>query len=337
VTRQGGPDIERLIIKRRYLEPGEMVKKALVIGVIIIAVLAAGAYYIAFPEGELALPEIKSVTHEWGVVNATTTEIISHVVIYNPSGLSATIESLTYTIYVNNITMAIGHVEGPVNIPAKGEATITLSTYIDNTKLPTWWASHIRNGERSIIRVKGTAKVKAFGISFNLPFSIPAQEAITDLAERFDITNKTVCLDLPILPEPICLLVEKLDNSWGKVNETTTEIKHDLTVRNENNFTIVIPDMELEYEVLMNNIRLATGQVPIESRVLEPGEAMRLMFNTYVDNTVIDDAWVSHLLNHEKSTVVVKVYAVVGGLRLLIYEDSYTYQTDILSYISMSS
>ena len=105
-------------------------KKTIIIGIIVLvlAALAASAYYIAFPGGQLAMPEVREAWHEWGEITSETTEIISHVVIYNPSGISITIEEVNYAIYLNDIKFATGHLDSPVQVPGQSEAEIVLRT-----------------------------------------------------------------------------------------------------------------------------------------------------------------------------------------------------------------
>ncbi len=40
-------------------------------------------------------------------------------------------------------------------IKPNSELTIVISTKLENDKIPDWWISHIRNGEKSTMRVKG--------------------------------------------------------------------------------------------------------------------------------------------------------------------------------------
>jgi len=272
-------------------------KKAVVIGVLLLifASVAAGVYYVAFPGGRLATPEVREAWHEWGVVNATTTEIISHVVIYNPSRATLTIEDLTYTIYLNDIEFATGRLQEPVQVPPQGEAEVVLRTYLDNTKIPVWWVSHLQNGEKTVVKAEGRAKLRIFGVSFTVPFSIPAQEAETNLDERFDLENVTIDLaDVPFLNESITLYVREVDTSWGEVSQATTELLHHAVIMNTYDVPVLVHDMSIEYGIWVNDVLLGNGTVPVESELVPPGGTYELDFSTVRDTDVLYDVWVSH-------------------------------------------
>ncbi len=315
-------------------------RKSVALGVLILvfAGLAAGAYYVAFPGGRLAKPEVREVWHEWGEVNTATTEIISHVVIYNPSRATLTIEDLTYTIYLNDIKFATGRLQEPVQVPAQGEAELVLRTYLDNMKIPAWWVSHVKNGEKTVVRAEGKARLKAFGVSFTVPLSMPAQEAETDLDERLDLENVTIDLaEVPFLGTDIELYVKEVDTSWGEVNTATTELLHHAVILNTYDVPVLVPDMTIEYEIWVNEVLLGNGTVPVESELVPPGGTYELDFSTVIDNDVLDDVWVSHLQHGEDSTVLVKVFVVGDGGRVLVHEESRELQTDILSALAYSS
>ena len=315
-------------------------RKSVALGVLILvfAGLAAGAYYVAFPGGRLAKPEVREVWHEWGVVNATTTEVISHVVIYNPSRAGLTVLELAYTIYLNDIEFATGRLQEPVQVPAQGEAELVLRTYLDNTKIPAWWASHVQNGERTVVRAEGRTRVRTFGITFTVPFSIPAREAETDLDECLDLENVTIDLaKVPFLGTDIELYVEEVDTSWGVVNATITELLHHAVIRNTYDVPVLVPDMTIEYEIWVNDVLLGGGTVPVAHKLVPPGDTYELDFSTVIDNSLLDDVWVSHLQHGEDSTVLVKVFVVGNGGRVLVHEESRELQTDILSALAYSS
>ena len=313
-------------------------RKSVALGVLILvfAGLAAGAYY----GGRLAKPEVREVWHEWGVVNATTTEVISHVVIYNPSRAGLTVLELAYTIYLNGIEFATGRLQEPVQVPARGEAELVLRTYLDNTKIPVWWVSHVKNDEKTVVRAEGKAKLKAFGVSFTVPLPMPAQTVETDLEERLDVHDVTIELTpdlVPFLNESLTLYIKEADTSWGEITAATTELLHHVEILNTYDYPVAVPDMTFEYEIYVNDILLGAGTVPVKGEFVPPGGTYELDFSTVIDNSLLDDVWVSHLQHGEDSTVLVKVFVVEDGGRVLVHEESRELQTDILSALAYSS
>jgi len=307
-------------------------KKAVVIAAILgLLALAAGwSYNTFFSGGKLAIPELKAAWHEWGVVNETVTEIRSTIIIYNPGGYSATVESLTYEVYVNDIKIAVGHLVEPARIEPKSNATIRVRTFIDNTKIPDLWVSYVTNNENLHLEVEAQAVVKAFGLTLNVPISFskdyrpePPLEERLDIHEEYNITVNGQTL----------VTVEEVDTSWGTVTNETTQLIHNITLYNPNPFPIVISRMR--YVAVVNDLTIAEGEQPMANITLGPHETKCVLVYTYIDNTLLDDWWVSHVRNGEVSNVNVTVFMVLeNGVLVPVYERSFTVQTDLLEAMS---
>jgi len=286
---------------------------------------------------------VKSITHEWGVVNENVTEVRSYVVICNPSPISAKLESLEYEIYMNDIKMAEGSSVETVDIPARGEAEVHLSTFIDNSKIPSWWASHVGNGEKTTTRIEGRAEVKIYGLTYEIPFSLQ-KEFETDFEEEADLTEpkEVEIADLRPLYKRVYVVVESVDTSWGEVSEETTQLIHVAEIYNPNDFDI--PVTSFRYRITANEVILAEGEQPLELVVLEAGKTTTLRLYTYLDNTKLDDWWVSHINNGEKTYVKVEVYAAyrvqipIIGVDITVEKEvlvkEFTVETDILGELT---
>mgnify|MGYP000244580019 CR=1 FL=1 len=297
--------------------------------------LLAGAGYMVytmfFPEGEFAAPELVAAWHEWGVVNKTVTEVRSTIIIYNPGGYSATLEALDYRIYVNDIRIAVGHLREPAEIRPKSNSTIKVSTFIDNTKLPDLWVSYVSSGEKINVEVEGEARVRAFGIAFSIPISYSKDyepeeklEDLLDIDEPYNVTTPT---------GQVIVTVQQVDTSWGNVNQTTTEFVHLVTLYNPNPTILVITQMR--YETIVNGLELAEGIQPMNNITIGPYETVNITVYTYLNNTLIDDWWVSHLQNDETSNILVNVFMVLAnGTEVPIYQRSFVVETDLLGALT---
>ena len=313
---------------------------ALILAAVATAATATGLllyYYYQYYHVSI-MPKIISITHEWGFVNETVTEVRTFVVIENPAPASATLKELHYKIYLNDIEMAEGHNVAPVVIPARGTAEIELSTLIDNTKIPVWWVSHVQNGEKTWARVEGEATVEVLGQELKIPVSVPSHSFETNFDEEADVDEPKdiVLVDLrPLLY--VYVTVESVDTSWGSVTEDWTELVHVAQVYNPNEFDI--PVTKLEYNITANGVRLAHGEQPLQGVLLGAKKTSKVTFYTYIDNHKLDDWWVTHLKNDEETHVVVQVWAVfefvtpIGTFTVkeLVYQkDDITIKTDIL-------
>lgn len=104
---------------------------------------------------------IKSVSAEWGEVTKEKTELILSAVIYNDSPFTISIpeellsKALHYEVLLNEIPLGIeGKLAESYRFLANSDTRVKVILTLDNTPMGKWFLSHIRNGERSIIKVK---------------------------------------------------------------------------------------------------------------------------------------------------------------------------------------
>jgi LEA14-like dessication related protein len=75
--------------------------------------------------------------------------------VYNPNPVPIPIKKIQVDVYMNGIKMGEGKNIGRQSSKPNGDTTIKLSTKIDNTKIPEWWVSHLKNGEITEFSLKG--------------------------------------------------------------------------------------------------------------------------------------------------------------------------------------
>ncbi len=101
-----------------------------------------------------------------------------------------------------------------------------------------------------------------------------------------------------------------VENAFGGVNETTTEVRTDLTVHNPNPIGVRLGGLAVDYRVEMNNVRIAVGGK--RGLAVGPGNTT-LNFTTLMRNDRIPAWWVSHIQNEENTTLAVNA-TVHSGL-----------------------
>ncbi|WP_144901569.1 LEA type 2 family protein [Halobellus captivus] len=124
--------------------------------------------------------------------------------------------------------------------------------------------------------------------------------------------------------------VAGVENSFGPVNETTTVIETNLTVSNPNPIGASLGGLTVDYDVLMNDVSLASGS---KAGVSVGSGNSTLNFTTAADNGQIPPWWVSHVRNDEQTTVTVDTAVTSGTLGRTIDPPNVTRQveTDLLS------
>jgi len=105
--------------------------------------------------------------------------------------------------------------------------------------------------------------------------------------------------------------VTGVSNSFGTVNQSTTEIHTALGVHNPNPVGASLGGLTVNYTVRMNDVQMANGTR--HGLSLGPGNST-IEFTTLMGNGRIPDWWVSHVRNGESTTVRIDVQAHSGLL-----------------------
>ncbi|MFB6120648.1 MAG: LEA type 2 family protein [Halobacteriaceae archaeon] len=289
---------------------------------LVLAVGVAAAYF----GGVIGVPQVESMENSFGTVNESTTVIETNVTVNNPNpiGISLGGVSLNYTVDMNEVRMASGDKTG-ISI-GTGNSTVTLTTLMDNSQIPKWWVSHIRNGEQTTVDVRATVTSSLLGQSYTT--SLPGRTINTDLLSSFNSTEtRAVNANHPIVSDPVAYINET-SASWGQVTQSETPTKMAFVVYNPKSYPITVS--ELGYNVTMAGVDMGDGatQDPV---VIQPHSAETIRANVVIDNTNLDRWWVEHLQNGQSSTLRITFYAraSVGGQTIRLPLDAFTHEEQI--------
>jgi len=298
------------------------------IGAVLVAGLA-GVVVAAYLLGFLGVPSVTGVENRFGETNESTTVIETELGVQNPNpvGTGFLGVSAEYEVAMNNITMASGQRSG-IDV-GPGQSTVTTRSYLQNERIPQWWASHIRRGEQTDVRIDASIRSGLVGRSF----AVPQQRTIdTDLLSSFNSTEtREVNADRPLVDDPV-LYVNRTAGQWGDVTNESTPIVLDFYVYNPKPYAI--PISQIEYAVNMNNITVGEGTNTREY-VLEPGEVTQVRTVTTIENANLDEWWVSHLQRDQVTDLRIdfSVTTEISGTSIQIPMDRFTYaetiETDI--------
>ncbi len=247
-------------------------------------------------------PEIRKITYSWGKVNESTTEILVNVDIYNPNPFPIPLKDVVMNVYMNGIKMGEGHAIR-AGIPANSESNIVIAIYLDNNKIPEWWVSHIRNGEKTTIEIKGDLifDLKVFEFKFPISFSNTIR---TDILSSISLSK----------PETISIgglaniEIRSVKSHWGDVNDKWTEIVTVADVYNPNAFPI--PVISFDYTIKMNGILVGMGSEDLNT-VIPPKSDAKLTLITKIMNDKLKEWWITHIKNGERTKVEIDVKPTV--------------------------
>lgn len=302
--------------------------RTLVIAVVVLGLIVGGA--VVF--GVIEQPSVVDSESEFAGVNASTTVVETDVVVANPNpvGISLSNATVGHTISMNGIEMGSGRKEGFEL--TDGNTTIGLTTAIDNQRIPAWWTSHVTNGERS--RVVATARVRSslLGRTATVDETEIVETHITDGFNSSE--SRPVNANLPFVDDPV-LVVDRTSATWDNVTDETTPLSTEIVVSNPTSIPYAIS--RIDYEITMNDVTVGNGTTARGYTVPADGEET-IRGDVAIDNSNLDEWWVSHLERNQRTELRVAFTAVVElpngeTLRLPLDELGYTteIETDVLA------
>ncbi|WP_231183132.1 LEA type 2 family protein [Haladaptatus sp. DYF46] len=273
-------------------------KRGFLVIVLVVALVGTGVLY-----GVLGVPSVAGVDNEFASVTDQTTGIETALVVDNPNpiGISAGNTSVEYTVRMNDVTMANGS-RGNLAL-GKGNTTLRFSTRMRNDKIPEWWVTHIRNGEKTTLRLQSTVHSSLVGRSVRVPYSQPIE---TDIIGEFNSTEtRPVNASVPLVSDPV-LYVNETSANWGAVTSEETPIRMRMRVYNPKSTAYTVS--EIGYDMTMNGIAVGNGTTDRPYTI--PGKSEKtLRMRTIIRNDRLDDWWVSHLENGQKTDLKISFYA----------------------------
>lgn len=186
---------------------------------VILVVTLVGAGVLS---GVLGAPHVSGIDNEFGDVTNEQTEIRTALVVdnLNPFGVWVGTTSVNYTVEMNDVAMASG--ERSNLALNRGNTRLAFSTRMRNERIPEWWVTHIRNNERTTLRIQSKVRSSLVGHSVRVPHS---QEIETDIISQFNSTKtRPVNANAPLVSDPVLYMNETSAN-WGSVGREETLIR----------------------------------------------------------------------------------------------------------------
>lgn len=257
---------------------------AVAVVVLVVAAVAAGVF---------GVPAVTGVDNRFAAVNDSTTTVATNLTVENPNPVGVTLGGVTlnYTVHMNDVRLASGEKRG-VSVPA-GTSTQSLTTDVDNGRIPAWWVSHLRNGEHTSVRIDARVNSGLLGTVRTPPIT---RSVDTDLLGSFNSSERRpVNANAPVVSDPVAY-VERTNATWGQVTDAETPIQATFAVRNPKSYPIVVT--RLGYTATMNDVRMANGSTE-RGYTIPPGETREIRARIALDNDKLDEWWVTHLENDQ--------------------------------------
>jgi len=261
--------------------------------------------------GVFGIPQVVAIENELVGANESTTVVESNLTISNPNPFPITLRraDVTYTVSMNDIPVGTGQETG-VSL-GSGNSSVAVRTGLDNDDIDDWWVTHVRRGERTTVSVRTT--VESGRIDRSVSHRVADRTVQTDITAAFNRSETTpIDASRPLVSDPV-LYVNETTAHWGSVTTNRTVIQTRLHVYNPKSYPV--PITGVSYDVGMNDVSVATGSTTT-LRAIPARTHRNVTARLVVDNSRLDEWWVSHVQRNQTTTVTVD-YAV----RLDLYGD----------------
>lgn len=246
-------------------------------------------------------PVVKSITHSWGTVSDDRIEIKTEVVVENPNPVTASIGKtvgVDFKLSINDIPMAEGRKTG---VELKEEDfIIKFTTEFDLTKVQEWWVSHLRNGERSHVKIKAKVFLETGSLRMILYEKTMTREIETDIPSKIELKEPK---DFWVANR-FHVTIKDISSSWGEVNYEHTKINCIATIHNPNRFPIPVP--RFSYTIKLNDVIVGEGSIS-STTILKRKVDTQLPLTVTIDNYKLDDWIVTHIQNGESSILWIEI------------------------------
>lgn len=285
---------------------------------------------LLFVAGIIGIPGVVGFENSFGTVNESTTVVLTDITVDNPNpfGIGLGGLSVQYTVSLNDIEFGRGQKHG-LGL-SSGQSTVLLRTYLNNSKIPPWWVSHIRNGEETALEV--TADIDT-GFGYSTTRQPVDQTITTDILGAFNTTaDQPINSSAPLVENPVAVIRQR-NASFGTVSSAETPIKISFVVYNPKDVPITVS--ELAYDVSMNGIDMGEGTTE-RTYVIEPKTTETIRTTVNLRNDRLDEWWVSHIQNDQVTRLFIDFSArisVEGVTSMNIPLEGLDYETYIRTNI----
>jgi LEA14-like dessication related protein len=212
---------------------------------------------------------------------------------------------------MNDVVLGEGNRTG-ISI-AKGNQTKTVRTDLYNDRLPGWWVEYVRANETIHTRVSATVRASA-GLSASHTFTQERTmlDGETPMIDAMSAAASSAEGNYPDGPATL-YEVRRGWATWGEATQNSTVVDFHFRVHNPAPVPVPARPDGLRATVAMNDVAVirsegtefSAGDLGLDS-TLQPGETREIVLSVEMDNRKIDDWFVSHVRNDERTDVSVE-------------------------------
>lgn len=234
----------------------------------------------------------------------------------NPLGFNLSMLTASYTLRMNDVKLAEGRKKG-LYIPENRNRTLNFTTELETGNIPTWWVTHLRNGENSSLRIPITASLNLGPLPLSGSYTY-SDSISTDIEGTFSNSlsklegnySRQLGPDVGLEATSMKMTVVDAEARFGDINMRRTELVIPMKVRNRNSYPIPTPQLNGDLE--MNGVKMAdftaNNVEKVSDTSIPPGETREVTVKARMPNQNIDDWFTSHIRKAEKTDAQLNVY-----------------------------
>lgn len=304
--------------------------KKKIVAISIVVSLVIGMSIASFIAVSFQSPNVK--VNDIGDIQSVSdseTNIESSVQIENPNvfPIPVGIVDISYESSVDGIKIVDGNA-GTSKISSNSSTEVILNSTIDNKKIPEIWVSYLKSDESAKVNADTDIALDSFvtpelystSVQRNIsPDTPPVQSALSESASELEgnytkeigfsevnIPGSNLQIDNTIV---VGYHVKESNMSIHNVSNNTTQLHLDMVVENPSETTPVPSEPDnLEVSIKSNDIELVRAE-SVKSRsfqnrsLIQAQDEKKIKYRLNIDNNKIDDAFVSHIKNEEKTEI----------------------------------
>lgn len=313
-----------------------MIDKKYLFGIIVVVVIATGGAVVA--TSSVPTFEVKDIGDVESVSENQTT-IESEVSVNNSNfyPIPAGFVGVSYDTSIDGIEIVNGEVNPP-SVKSRQVTDVSFNSTIDNRKIPDVWVSYLESNESAQVKLNATIgitspiKKDVYTASINRqiePENPPVQSALSESASSLEgnYTRNVSLSDNPLTSgleiDASVVVGYRVENATmyvKDVEKNRTTLILDMKLRNPSK-TVPVPSEpdNLGASIKANEIELVEAEDSNTTtsgdteQVILPQESKQVKYEVELTNQKIDEWFVSHLENKERTQLDVKFELVFSS------------------------
>jgi len=244
---------------------------------------------------------ISDETATWGEADAEASPIRFSSTVENTHDYDVTLDGVEYVVTMNGVRLGQERRESGIGVEPGETGELNVTVDLETAKMADWWPEHVRDDERSELRVEMYGLVDDDGERKRVPMRLFEKSLTLETDMLGDGATSVEPMETPTngtdFADPE---VTGTSQEWGAVTDERTDIETTATLSAPEQEINDLLTLDIEQRTAVNGVRVATGSTTVGT--VTAGET-QLSFTSPMDNGETPEWWARHLNRGEESVV----------------------------------